>query len=341
MADSAEATDTDLSALFDRYPDINFDTTGDIVSSSEISEHFSSPGSNATDHDDTPISHDSTSTAHTTPLRPSLRSAEILESPTLDLFLEHVASADLPLTCKEAFESLARATAGLGWLLVPTDGDPAGVHVACNKQKILALSRFMSAQLRQSVVNVTEHINNVDFVKTRAPFTADLSEGDLWCIYRQRSVLLTWYTALPCRTEQTMLEDLTHVFDSYVYHPFLQLLGIERVDIDVQVAVNGLYDVLMTLLHHYAVWMNEMKDITVNYMRPLMRRIRRSPQILGTISEAEELGEAVKASIGDSEAPGMQPHNERVIQELNLSVSRRRRVVPPRVRQRYRREHTV
>ncbi|OAP53813.1 hypothetical protein AYL99_11999 [Fonsecaea erecta] len=32
---------------------------------------------------------------------------------------------------------------------------------------------------------------NVDFVKTRAPFTADPSKQDLWCIYRQRAVLIT------------------------------------------------------------------------------------------------------------------------------------------------------
>ncbi|KIW22327.1 uncharacterized protein PV07_12224 [Cladophialophora immunda] len=341
MANSADAIETDLSALFDRYPDINFDTTGDGVASSAISEHFSSPCSNATDHDDTPVSNDSVSTAHTTPLRPSLCSAAALEFPTLELFLEQLAVADLPVTCKEAFESLAQDVAGLGSLLGPTKGDHPGGYAACNKQKILEQIRLLAARLQQSVDNVTDNINNVDFVKTRAPFTAEPSEQDLWCIYRQRAVLIAWYAALPCRTEQTMLEDLTHIFDCYVYHPFLQLLGMEDVDSDVQEAVNGLYDTLMTLLHLYARWMNTMKDIRVDHMRPLMRRIRRSPQVLEEIFEAEHLGEIVKASMGDSEAPGMQPADERVIQELNLSIGRRRAAIPPRAGRRYRREHTV
>ncbi|KIX96340.1 uncharacterized protein Z520_08118 [Fonsecaea multimorphosa CBS 102226] len=341
MAVSAEAIETDLSALFDRYPDINFDTTGDVISSSGISEHFSSPCSNVTDHDDTPVSNDSTSTAHTTPLRPSLRSGEALELPTLDRFLEQLAKADLPMTCKEVFEGFAQAMAALGSLVVPTNGDHLGGYISSKKQKILAQTRLMSVQLRQSVLNVTEQINNIDFVKSRAPFTANPSKEDLWCIYRQRAVLITWYAALPCRTEQTMLEELAHVFDAYVYHPFLRLLGIEDVDIDVQEAINSLYDVLMTLLHDYAMWMSAMKDIAVNHMQPLMRTIRKCPQALEEIFKAESLGETVKASIGDSEAPGMQPADERVIRELNLSTSRRRPPIPPRSRQRYRREHTV
>ncbi|EXJ69621.1 uncharacterized protein A1O5_07657 [Cladophialophora psammophila CBS 110553] len=341
MANSTEATEADLSALFDRYPDINFDTTGDLIFSSGISEHFSSPCSNATDHNDTPVSKDSTSTAHTTPLRPNLCSADALDSPTLDLFLKQLTNADLPLMCKEAFESLAQEIAGLGSLLVPTNGDHYNGYVDSNKLKILSQIRSMSVQLQQSADKVTEQINNIDFVKTRAPFTVDPSSQDLWCTYRQRAILITWYTALPCRTEKMILEDLTHVFDSYVYHPFLQLLGIEDVDIDVQDAVNSLYDVLMSLLHNYALWMNGMRDIQVNHMRPLMRRIRTSPRILEEIVEAEHLGETVKASIGSPEAPGMQAADERVIQELGLSTSRRRAAIPARVRQRYRREHTV
>ncbi|OAP55433.1 hypothetical protein AYL99_10406 [Fonsecaea erecta] len=161
MANPTEATEIDLSALFERYPDINFDTTEDIVSSSELCEYFSSPCSNATDRDDTPISNASTSTAHTTPLRPNLRSAEAVEFPTLDGFLERLAGADLPVTSKEAFEGFAQ-----------------GGDISYNKQQILAHSRTMSDQLQQSVLNVIEQIN-VDFVKTRAPFTANPSKQDL------------------------------------------------------------------------------------------------------------------------------------------------------------------
>ncbi|OAP54153.1 hypothetical protein AYL99_11688 [Fonsecaea erecta] len=335
MANPPEVPETDLSALFERYPEINFDTTEDILSSSGLSENFSSPCSNVTDHDDTTISNTSTSTAHTTPLRPSLRSAKAVEFSTLNGFLEDLARAHLPVTCKEAFEGLAQAMATLGSFLVPPNAEDLGSDISCNKQQILANVRWMSDQLRQSALNVAEQINNVDFVKTRGLFTVNPSEQYLWCIYRQRCFLITMYTTSPCRTEKTTLEDLVHLFNSCVYRAFLQLLGTQNIDIDVQGAINGLYDLLMTLLHDYNRWMRGMDDIEESYMRPLMDRIRSSPEVLEEIWREESLRERVMASIRNSEAPAMQPADKRVVQDHNLSISRRRPPIPPRNKQRY------
>jgi hypothetical protein len=105
--------------------------------------------------------------------------------------------------------------------------------------------------------------------------------------------------------------------------------------------MNSLYDVLMTLLHKYNIWMKGMNDLRENHMQPVMRRIRESSETLRDIAEAEFVKAMAEAWIGRPEAPGMQPADERTIQELKLSTGRRRAPIPRRARSRYRREHTV
>ena len=138
-----------------------------------------------------------------------------------------------------------------------------------------------------------------------------------------------------------ILEELAHIFDAYVYSAFLELLVMEEVDTESEDAINGLYNVLMTLLHNYNKWITGMKGLKENHMQPFMRKIQTCPEILREIAEAEFVKMMAKASIGSPEAPGMQPADERTIQELNLSTSRRYAPIPRRARSRYRREHTV
>lgn len=137
-----------------------------------------------------------------------------------------------------------------------------------------------------------------------------------------------------------ILEDLTHIFDSYVYHPFLQLLRRADIDVEIQDQLNQLYDALMTLLHNYNLWWEGMGTIRKHYMLPLMRRILDSPETLRENAEFEQVIEAAKTKIGSVEEPGIPTADERTILELNSSASRRHMAVPPRARNRYQREHT-
>lgn len=102
-----------------------------------------------------------------------------------------------------------------------------------------------------------------------------------------------------------------------------------------------LYDAIMTLINNYNLWWKGMKDIRQNHMLPLMRRIRTSPDTIRKIAEMEHLTTAARAMIASSEAPGMQPADEGIVEELNRSADRRRMAIPPRTKQRYRRQHTV
>jgi hypothetical protein len=145
---------------------------------------------------------------------------------------------------------------------------------------------------------------------------------------------------MPCPTERKMLEHLTQLFDAYVYNNFLELLRQGEVPVVVEVALNELYSIMMTLLHSYNVWVQGMLDIRQNYMKPLMDRIKNSPAILREIIALENAQEATKAAIGRPEGPGMQLADAHTIKELNLSSSRRP-LLPPRLKSRYRREHTV
>ena len=126
-----------------------------------------------------------------------------------------------------------------------------------------------------------------------------------------------------------------------MYNPFLELLSLDEVDVELEGAIHEVYDILMTLLHKYTLWMRGMKNLKEYYMQPLLKRIKNSPENRRDLAEDEFVKAMAKASIGSLEGPGMQPADERTIQELNLSTSRRHAPIPRRVRSRYRREHTV
>src|ERR1700742_866686 len=97
------------------------------------------------------------------------------------------------------------------------------------------------------------------------------------------------------------------MFDAYVYSSFLALLALGEVDGGIQDAMSRVYDVLMTLLHSYNLWMSGMKSLRESHMQPLMRRIRKSPETLREIAEAEFVKAMAQASIRSPGAPGIQP----------------------------------
>jgi hypothetical protein len=109
----------------------------------------------------------------------------------------------------------------------------------------------------------------------------------------------------------------------------------------IQTGIDQVYDILMTLLHTYNMWLKGMKMLKEQHMLPLLSRINSSLEVRQQIRTSESAIELAKAQSGSPEAPGMSPADERTTQELNLSTSRRCAPMPRRVRSRYRREHTV
>jgi hypothetical protein len=191
MAGSIELTDTDLSQLFQRYPDISFDHVDDFTPSSTITETFSSPCSNTTDHDDSFTSKKTTSTAHTTPIRREKAPPEHHEAVSHERFLRRLENVDLPVKSKDELETLAKEVIDLGALIVPTDGEYNDGFLASNSKQILHAADELLVQLKGADTKVAEENENLEFVRTRALFTiTDLAGQDLWCIYRQRAKLI-------------------------------------------------------------------------------------------------------------------------------------------------------
>jgi hypothetical protein len=87
------------------------------------------------------------------------------------------------------------------------------------------------------------------------------------------------YITLPCQTEKGVLEELTHISDTYVYNHFLELLSLGEAGIDIQDAINRLYDELIKLLHNCSRRMRGMKDLKRKHLQPLLTQIRESPEI--------------------------------------------------------------
>lgn len=147
------------------------------------------------------------------------------------------------------------------------------------------------------------------------------------------------HTTLPCRTERRLLEHMTHIFNAYVYHPFLQSQQLKKWNTAVEDVVNGLYDDFMTLLHVYNMWCNAMKDIRQNHMLPILRRIQKSPDTIHEIKISEQSQDALKDVMRKKNAPGTQDIDAKTIHLLEQTGSHRQ--IPARAKETYRREHTI
>lgn len=181
----------DLSDLFKRYPDINFDAPEDFAASPAMNDHhFSSPCSDTTDHEATPAKN-STSTAHTTPLHHMSCASATSDLLAVDEVLDMLDNTDLPLESKQGFERLAQSVAVLGSFFIPDPNDKYEGFVHLNKQEITRYGQSIVAQLQQSNNKVRDNIDNIGMLTACAPFTVRPAIEDLWCIYRQRAKLIT------------------------------------------------------------------------------------------------------------------------------------------------------
>ncbi|KAL2434723.1 hypothetical protein ABEF95_003956 [Exophiala dermatitidis] len=324
-----ERPENNLTTLFERYPDITFDATTDLLDPECDREHFSSPCSNLTDHDEAHHSVESDSTANTTPLRPQPQRVQTAYMPDHSDFLVEVEGADLPEVCKHGFRTLAYHIAELTTLLVLLNGRLSSAYAKTNREAILAHSQDMLVQLRDANNMLAEHVRNDSYIKSLALFTIEPAQQDVWTIFRQRAQVIVDYTALPSASELKLSVHLAHLFDAYVYHPFIRLPDLSGIDLDIQARINDLYDGIMTLPHGYRRWCNAMKDIRHTYMLPLLRQMRESPVILQEIKDFEQAKSAALAVVGDPGAPGMRVIDETVIRYLEATASQRRRTVRP------------
>lgn len=189
MPESVEGTGAEPNALFARYPDIKFNPASDFFDGTHDKEHFSSPCSNNTDHEESLLSADSVSTANTTPLRPTPRTPDAGVVPTLANFMQHVERTDLPDVCKDWFKVLGRQMNDLARLLVPSDGRLEG-YANSRREQVLDRSQPLLARLQDSNNRLEERVQNILHIRSLAPFTVEPAQQDVWSIYRQRANLV-------------------------------------------------------------------------------------------------------------------------------------------------------
>lgn len=158
-------------------------------------------------------------------------------------------------------------------------------------------------------------------------------------VVRPRLTTVFRHTALPCRTELVLVEHLAHIFDAHVYHPFLLGTHLRQQPRSVENAVNLAYDSIMALLHKYKLWCNAMKDIKQNHIQPVLHCIQNSPEILQSIKDFEARQDAVKAVMRSDNAPGMQPLEPWA--KLRLEQAARSKHIPPKTKDKFRREQTI
>ncbi|KAI1613433.1 hypothetical protein EDD36DRAFT_465557 [Exophiala viscosa] len=331
MPESIDLTETELFSLYARYPEIQFESNQEVLNEKE---QFSSPSSNNTDHNDTQFSTVSVSTAHTTPPKTNISSNHDSHSPFED-FLENIQKSDMPENSKAGFELIGTEIIELGSLLSAYGNSENSCGP--NSCMILCQSCPLLVRLQHCNYRVEEQISNMSFIKTLAPFRIVPSQQDLWCNYRQMAQLIAKYTALPSRTEQRLLDELTYVFDACVY----QQLVAQDIDNSLQDRINELYDVLMSLLSKYTLWWNGMEDLTKGYMLPTLRAMRQAPDVLRQVTYMEQSISAARAAFGKSQASGMQNSENQVVEALNLTVYHTQMAIPPKSKRRYRREHTL
>ncbi|KAK4935278.1 hypothetical protein LTR10_023645 [Elasticomyces elasticus] len=153
--------------------------------------------------------------------------------------------------------------------------------------------------------------------------------------------LIAKYTALPSATEQRLLEELTYLFNTCVYQPFLQLLAVQDINDSLQNQINELYNALMSLLSKYTSWWNGMEELTKGFMVPTLRAMRHAPEVLRQVKNMEESISVARAAVERSRAHGMQVAEDSALEALNLTAHRTQWIIPPKSKRRYRREHTL
>jgi hypothetical protein len=104
--------------------------------------------------------------------------------------------------------------------------------------------------------------------------------------------------------------------------------------------INTLYDLVMTVLHDYRIWMKEVKQLKQTHMLPILSKIQGSPEVLQAIEDFARNREATKEMIRSGTIPGTQPLDKMTLEEIRV-WSMDLVPMPQRTKNKYRREHTI
>lgn len=186
-------TDRKLFSLYTTYPELNYDPedckAGTVSKSPSQTACFeSSPSSDHQGHDETDTSHQSNSTAHTTPIRPALVHGEARDqNEGFNDYLRHVQESDLPQECIVYFSWLGRSITdlgrhlfGIGHTLTP-DG---------NRRRVDMLTKSIFDHIVYSTEQVDGQIRRLLHMISLGIFTCTPSEPYLWSVYRQRAQIV-------------------------------------------------------------------------------------------------------------------------------------------------------
>ncbi|KAJ9634032.1 hypothetical protein H2204_006580 [Knufia peltigerae] len=187
MDNRVTISESELSSLYERYPEIKFEINEEpLVACSQ----FSSPCSNDTDGDTSQLSAEAESTPCTTPSHRGSHLSDCHDGDAILDFLDSVRRANLPDSCRNGFSNLTKLVDNLSHLFPSSTDQHFEIPDGLDNQEILLHSEALLEQLQQVNLNVEEQVNSIAFVRGLAPFQVNPTEQDLWTNYRQKVQLI-------------------------------------------------------------------------------------------------------------------------------------------------------
>lgn len=171
------------------------------LSADEIADAVSSNSGMVGDHTTTPQSSRSLSTAFTSPF--ALYGDNKGSDQATEQFMQGLTRADLPSVSKKAFGDLACDIESLAALL--SFGDRTSPQL--RKDIKTHMSRVHS-RLSDALKKVQAQINQIDGLKSLAPFNVVPKPEDLWCNYRQKAFLILRSVHQPADAGRAMTRTL-------------------------------------------------------------------------------------------------------------------------------------
>jgi hypothetical protein len=184
-SDEIDLTNRELVSLFIQYPDMPH-MPGDDDAESAVASDFG---------EDVDISTLSDTTTRTTPLRNDpaalLGSRPMAEFP---VFMQRLNESNLPQKAIDYFKSLGHMILQIGRLLFPPTGNISVTQE--DLQEARNICGHMISLLEPSCQRVNDQIDNIAYILTLAPFTAQPAPEDLWSNYKQMAeLIIEWVVA--------------------------------------------------------------------------------------------------------------------------------------------------
>lgn len=151
-------------------------------------------------------------------------------------------------------------------------------------------------------------------------------------------------TSLPSKTEARILESLVHLYDAYVYNPFLRHQLGRNLSSRTSELLNNIYHHLMDWLAQYQRWCRDMSDLRKRYMKPLLDCMATSPIAQEDLRDLQERLSQARSVLTKPIRMSDEITDKTIVKVLNLSARRvgnEHGIALKRTKTRYKREHTI